>query len=79
MKDYRSAQFDFEQMYYVDVLRGSGGQITKAAEKAGIERSHFMRRMKKLGIVIPRQFERGPPLGYIQYRRPRGIILTECL
>jgi two-component system nitrogen regulation response regulator NtrX len=40
----------YEREYVLKTLDGLGGNVTRAAESLGLERSHLYRKMKALGI-----------------------------
>jgi DNA-binding NtrC family response regulator len=42
---------DFHQRYVEALLKESGGNVSRAAEKAGIQRQYFHRLMKDAGIL----------------------------
>ncbi len=46
----REATDDFERHYVTRVIRDAGGNMTEAAARLGIERSHLYKKMKALGI-----------------------------
>ncbi len=46
----REAADDFERAYIRDTLEDCGGNVTKAAEILGLERSHLYKKMKNLGL-----------------------------
>ena len=41
---------DFERRYFAEVLRRNGGNITRSAREAGIERAYLQRLVKKFGL-----------------------------
>jgi DNA-binding NtrC family response regulator len=41
----------FERQFIMDALRRHGGNITKAAEEAGMYRQNFQQKMRELGIT----------------------------
>jgi two-component system nitrogen regulation response regulator NtrX len=47
LEDARKA---YEREYVLKTLEGLGGNMTRAAESLGLERSHLYRKMKALGI-----------------------------
>jgi two-component system, NtrC family, nitrogen regulation response regulator NtrX len=47
LEDARKA---YEREYVLKTLEGLGGNVTRAAESLGLERSHLYRKMKALGI-----------------------------
>jgi two-component system NtrC family response regulator len=42
----------WEREYFVNMLRATGGNISRAAERAGIYRQNFQQKMRELGINI---------------------------
>lgn len=53
----REARDTFERLYFEHVLRLEGGNMTRVAEKSGLERTHLYRKLKQLGIQIGRRGE----------------------
>ena len=52
LKEARQAWIEsFESVYVRDVLRRSGGNVTRAAERAGVSRRFLQRMIARLGIV----------------------------
>ena len=49
-KPLREARDAFERIYLEQLLRVVGGNISKLASRAGIERTHLYRKLKSLGI-----------------------------
>ena len=45
----------FEKEYLEDLLRRSGGQMTEAARRAGLERKYLYRLLERVGISRPRE------------------------
>jgi DNA-binding NtrC family response regulator len=45
----------FEREYLEDLLRKSGGQMTEAARRAGLERKYLYRLLERVGITRPRE------------------------
>ncbi|HEU5055827.1 MAG TPA: sigma 54-interacting transcriptional regulator [Kofleriaceae bacterium] len=45
----------FEREYLEDLLRRSGGQMTEAARRAGLERKYLYRLLERVGITRPRE------------------------
>ncbi|MBI4536518.1 MAG: sigma-54-dependent Fis family transcriptional regulator [candidate division NC10 bacterium] len=50
----REAREQFEREYILRRLREEGGNVTRASERLGIERSNLHRKMKAYGIEAPR-------------------------
>ncbi|MBW7901910.1 MAG: sigma-54-dependent Fis family transcriptional regulator [Rhodocyclaceae bacterium] len=53
----REARDAFERLYFEHQLRLEGGNMTRVAEKSGLERTHLYRKLKQLGIQIGRRGE----------------------
>ncbi|MBI4755652.1 MAG: sigma-54-dependent Fis family transcriptional regulator [Betaproteobacteria bacterium] len=53
----REAREAFERMYFEHHLRLDSGNMTRLAEKAGLERTHLYRKLKALGIHVGRRAE----------------------
>jgi two-component system nitrogen regulation response regulator NtrX len=53
----REARDAFERLYFEHALRLEGGNMTRVAEKSGLERTHLYRKLKQLGIPIGRRGE----------------------
>src|SRR5262249_49757348 len=53
-KTLREARESFERAYILKVLRDVDWNMTRAAERLGIERSHLYRKLKIYGIVPPK-------------------------
>jgi DNA-binding NtrC family response regulator len=51
----RSAREQFESTYFNHHLREEGGNITRVAEKVGLERTHLYRKLKQLGIKFAKK------------------------
>lgn len=51
----REAREQFEKEYLQHKLNLAGGNVSKAAEAVGIERTHLYRKLKSLGILIKNQ------------------------
>ncbi|HYB92139.1 MAG TPA: sigma-54 dependent transcriptional regulator [Candidatus Binataceae bacterium] len=43
---------DWEREFFVRALRGTGGNISRAAERAGMYRQSFQQKMRELGITL---------------------------
>ena len=56
-KDYRSAREMFDKSYLEYHLAKEGGNMSRVASQAGIERTHLYRKLKQLGIKTPRKNE----------------------
>ena len=53
----REAREDFERLYFRHHLRLEGGNMTRLAEKTGVERTHLYRKLKQLGLHSSRKSE----------------------
>lgn len=53
----RSARENFERLYFEHHLRQEGGNMTRVAERTGLERTHLYRKLKQLGITAGRRHE----------------------
>ena len=51
----REAREKFESLYFNHHIQEEGGNITRVAEKAGLERTHLYRKLKQLGIKFPKK------------------------
>jgi len=51
----RQAREQFESAYFSHHLREENGNITRVAEKAGLERTHLYRKLKQLGIKVTKK------------------------
>lgn len=53
----REARDEFERLYFEHHLKMESGNMTRVAEKSGLERTHLYRKLKQLGIQIGRRGE----------------------
>jgi len=53
----REARDAFEKIYFEHHLRLEGGNMTKLADKSGLERTHLYRKLKQLGVALGRRAE----------------------
>ena len=53
----REAREAFERLYFEHHLRLEGGNMTRLAEKTGLERTHLYRKLKQLGLQAGRRHE----------------------
>lgn len=51
----REAREAFERMYFEHHLRADGGNMTRLAERTGLERTHLYRKLKQLGVYPTRR------------------------
>jgi two-component system nitrogen regulation response regulator NtrX len=55
--DYRAAREDFERRYLEYHLSREGGNMSRIAKKAGLERTHLYRKLKQLGLKVQKKIE----------------------
>ena len=53
----RDAREAFERLYFEHHLRGEGGNMTRVADRTGLERTHLYRKLKQLGLSVGRRSE----------------------
>ena len=53
----REAREAFERLYFEHHLKGENGNMTRIAEKTGLERTHLYRKLKQLGLSTGRRNE----------------------
>ncbi len=53
----REAREAFERMYFEHHLKNEGGNMTRVAERTGLERTHLYRKLKQLGLSFGRRGE----------------------
>ncbi len=53
----REARDAFEKMYFEHHLRLEGGNMTKLAERSGLERTHLYRKLKQLDVKLGKRGE----------------------
>ena len=51
----REAREEFERLYFEHHLRQEQGNMTRVAEKTGLERTHLYRKLKQLGLNLGRR------------------------
>ena len=51
----REAREAFERLYFEHHLRGERGNMTRVADKTGLERTHLYRKLKQLGLNLGRR------------------------
>jgi DNA-binding NtrC family response regulator len=56
-RDLRAARDDFERMYFEFHLSRGDGNMSRVANRVGLERTHLYRKLKQLGIKLPRRSE----------------------
>ena len=52
--DLRAARDAFEKAYFEFHIAREGGNMSRVAEKVGLERTHLYRKLKQLGVALPR-------------------------
>lgn len=55
--ELREARDAFERAYFEYHIAREGGNMSRVAEKVGLERTHLYRKLKQLGIALPRRQE----------------------
>ncbi|MCL2829150.1 MAG: response regulator [Betaproteobacteria bacterium] len=55
----REARDEFERLYFEHHLKREGGNMTRVAEKSGLERTHLYRKLRQLGVYTSRRGEGG--------------------
>lgn len=53
----REARDAFEKLYFEHHLRLEGGNMTRLAERSGLERTHLYRKLKQLGVTLNKRGE----------------------
>jgi DNA-binding NtrC family response regulator len=53
----REARDEFERVYFEHHIRLEGGNMSRVADKVGLERTHLYRKLKQLGIRFSRKTE----------------------
>jgi DNA-binding NtrC family response regulator len=53
----REARDEFERVYFEHQIRKAGGNMSRVADLAGLERTHLYRKLKQLGIRFARKGE----------------------
>jgi len=53
----REARDAFEKLYFEHLLRLEGGNMTRVADRSGLERTHLYRKLKQLGVELVRRHE----------------------
>ena len=53
----REAREAFERLYFEHHLKGENGNMTRIADKTGLERTHLYRKLKQLGLSTGRRSE----------------------
>jgi DNA-binding NtrC family response regulator len=53
----REAREAFERLYFEHHMEREGGNMTRLAERSGLERTHLYRKLKQLGMQVGRRIE----------------------
>jgi DNA-binding NtrC family response regulator len=53
----REAREAFERQYFEHHLKNERGNMTRVAEKTGLERTHLYRKLKQLGLNLGRRLD----------------------
>ena len=53
----REAREEFERLYFEHHLKIENGNMTRVAERTGLERTHLYRKLKQLGLNLGRRNE----------------------
>jgi DNA-binding NtrC family response regulator len=53
----RDARDAFERAYFEYHIAREGGNMSRVADRVGLERTHLYRKLKQLGVVLPRRAE----------------------
>jgi DNA-binding NtrC family response regulator len=51
----RDARDAFERAYFEYHIAREGGNMSRVADRVGLERTHLYRKLKQLGVVLPRR------------------------
>ena len=54
-RELREARDAFERVYFEYHLNREGGNMSRVAERVGLERTHLYRKLKQLGVKLPRR------------------------
>jgi DNA-binding NtrC family response regulator len=54
-RELREARDAFERVYFEYHLNREGGNMSRVAERVGLERTHLYRKLKQLGVRLPRR------------------------
>jgi two-component system, NtrC family, nitrogen regulation response regulator NtrX len=53
----REARDAFERAYFERLIGEEDGSISRVAERSGMERTHLYRKLKQLGVVVPKRHD----------------------
>ncbi len=56
-RELREARDAFERIYFEYHLSREGGNMSRVASRVGLERTHLYRKLKQLGLKLPRRIE----------------------
>jgi DNA-binding NtrC family response regulator len=56
-RELREARDAFERVYFEHHIAREGGNMSRVAEKVGLERTHLYRKLKQLGVRLSRRVE----------------------
>ena len=56
-RELREARDAFERVYFEYHLGREGGNMSRVAERVGLERTHLYRKLKQLGVKLPRRVD----------------------
>jgi DNA-binding NtrC family response regulator len=56
-RELREARDAFERVYFEYHLTREGGNMSRVAERVGLERTHLYRKLKQLGVKLPRRHD----------------------
>ncbi len=56
-RELREARDAFERVYFEYHLNREGGNMSRVAERVGLERTHLYRKLKQLGVKLPRRHD----------------------
>ena len=54
-QELRDARDAFERAYFEYHLAREGGNMSRVADRVGLERTHLYRKLKQLGVTLPRR------------------------
>ncbi len=54
-RELREARDAFERVYFEYHISREGGNMSRVADRVGLERTHLYRKLKQLGIKLPRR------------------------
>ena len=59
--DFESLVMQFEKQYFLHHIRREEGNMSRVADRVGLERTHLYRKLKQLGVDLSRN-KRGTPV-----------------